>query len=147
MTQQMRDPFIWENERYDFIGATDVYSLFNPEDYHLKPTAPHSACWKGFVIYFKVKDDILYLSDLDVYCEKNQYPEINGITAYENEDFYTYKTLNIKLDYTGTITIGRHFNEHFNGFAFINQRTYDDVVELIVEKGKVIDFEKMNDKG
>lgn len=45
MSQRVTDPFIWEGDGWTFLGADNVYDLFAPEAFVLKPEAPHTACW------------------------------------------------------------------------------------------------------
>lgn len=63
MTAQMKDPFIWNQKKWTFIGADDVYSLFDPQKYGLTPTMANTACYKGFIIQFAVIDNSLFLKD------------------------------------------------------------------------------------
>ena len=81
MSEQIADSFIWKNQRWDFIGAEDIYTLFDPEEFGLSPDSPNTACWKGFIIQFKVVDDELILDELLVYCKSNIYPPINVLPS------------------------------------------------------------------
>ena len=132
MSQQMADPFVWDNKEYVFIGADDVYTLFDTSTFGLKPTAPHTACWKGFVIHFLLKNNQLYISKLEVYCEDNNYPSINNIDAYkeENESFYMYDSLNLPLTYTGNIVIGTKLLDRYVGRAFTGAHSYENTYDL-----------------
>ena len=67
------DSFILQDEEWVFIGAQDVYSLFDPGKFGLSPDAPNTACWKGFIIQFKVVNDELMLDELLVYCKNETY--------------------------------------------------------------------------
>ncbi len=99
MSQQVTDPFIWEGDEWIFIGADNVYDLFDPEAFGLKPEAPHTACWKGFVVTFETKAGELYLKKLLVNTEDDVYPDINGVKAIDGKmDFHAYNDLDIKLN-------------------------------------------------
>ena len=116
MSQQVIDPFIWEGDEWIFLGADNVYDLFNPEAFGLKPEAPHTACWKGFVVTFETESSELYLKELLVNTEDDVYPDINGIKAIDDKmSFHAYKDLDIKLNQSGTIIVGREFKEEFIG--------------------------------
>ena len=52
MTMQVPDPFIWKKKKYTFIGADNVYELFDPEKFGFDPEEISTACWKGFVVFF-----------------------------------------------------------------------------------------------
>lgn len=116
MCQQLSDPFLWKKEKWVYLLADDVYSLFDPEQYGLTPTAPHTACWKGFVIQFRVTKKQLYLDRLQVCCANNDYPPINGIHAVKGEDsMYIYNDLDTKLSYSGVIIIGKDIKSEYKG--------------------------------
>lgn len=116
MCQQLSDPFLWKNEEWVFLLADDAYSLFDPEQYGLLPTAPHTACSKGFNIQFRVTKKQLYLDRLQVYCASNDYPPINGIEAVSGDDnMRIYNDLNTKLPYSGVIIIGKDFKSEYKG--------------------------------
>ena len=140
MSQQVTDPFIWEGDEWTFLGADNVYDLFNPEAFGLKPEAPHTACWKGFVVTFETESSELYLKELLVNTEDDVYPDINGIKAIDDKmSFHAYKDLDIKLNYSGTILVGREFKEEFIGRAFAGPHSYAKTYELVFEEGILLD--------
>ncbi|ADL53675.1 hypothetical protein [Clostridium cellulovorans] len=141
MSQQMTDPFDWNKKEYIFIAASDVYELFDPEKFGLKPEAPHTACWKGFIIHFSVKQSQLFIDKLEVNCEDDVYPSINGVEAVDKSrwgDFHVYNKLKMPVTYTGTIIIGKHLNKSFLGRAFTGPHSYDETYELEFEQGILI---------
>ena len=64
MTAQVTDPFFWKGKKYVFNGADDIYSLFDPEAYGLHPEMMSTACYKGFIITFRVRYNQLYIDEL-----------------------------------------------------------------------------------
>ena len=144
MSQQMTDPFVWNNKEYVFCGADDIYSLFDPSKFELTPTAPHSACWKGFVVHFLVKDRRLYISKLEVYCEDGNYPPINNVYPHKKllGSFYVYNHLNLPLTYTGGIVIGTNLLERFIGRAFTGPHSYENTFDLYFENGVLMSHEE-----
>ncbi len=139
MSQQMKDPFIWEGEEWTFVGADNVYDLFNPEVFGLKPKAPHTACWKGFVVTFSIKSGELYLKSLRVKTEDDVYPDINGVKAKaDGRSFHAYKKLNMKLKYSGKIIVGQEFKKKFIGRAFTGPNSYSKTFELEFKEGKLL---------
>jgi len=136
MSQQVTDPFIWEKEEWIFLGADNVYDLFDPEKYGLSPEAPHTACWKGFVVTFELKNGQLYLKRLLVNTKDDVYPSINGISAIKSGmSFHEYKDLNIKLGYSGTIIVGQNMKNEFRGRAFTGPHSYSKTYELEFSEG------------
>lgn len=145
MSEQMPDLFKWNKKEYIFIGASDIYTLFDPKRYGLEPEAPYTACWKGFIIYFSVRKEQLYIDKLEVHCDNGIYPKINGVKAKDKtrfRNFHVYNKLNIPLKYTGTIIIGEHLNERFRNRAFTGPHSYDITYELKFEEGILLDFKE-----
>jgi len=141
MTMQARDPFFWEDEEWVFLGAEDVYTLFDPKDYGLEPSAPITSCWKGFIISFALKGKELFLDQLKVYCENGIYPDINGVSADSPDPngigFHPYRNVALRLHYSGTITIGQGFSRdpRYAMRAFTGPHMYERVHELVFEDG------------
>lgn len=140
MTQQIPDPFIWNDTENVLVRAENIYSLFDPEKYGLHPDMQSTACYKGFIISFSVKDGQLYIDTLRVYCRDGAYPVINGITPEKvEENFFSggmdYKNLNIASQYTGVITIGRHLLDLYRGRAFTGRHSYEVIYDLTFENG------------
>ena len=142
MTQQVTDPFVWRGEEYTFSGADNVYSLFDPEAFGLHPEAPTTACWKGFVIFFSVRDDQLFIDQLDVFCLDESYPVINGIEAKEGGimGMRRYENLSMPSDYTGKIVISKTMKERYRDRAFTGPHSYEENFDLDFENGKLISY-------
>ena len=142
MTKQVTDPFVWKDEEYVFNGADNVYSLFDPEALGLHPEAPTTACWKGFVIFFIVKDDRLFVDQLDVFCPDNAYPTINGVEAKAGGimGMRRYEHLDMPCDYTGTIVISKNLKEGYEHRAFTGPHSYQTSFDLDFENGKLVSY-------
>lgn len=142
MSEQMKDSFKWNKKEYVFIAADNVYELFDPKKYGLVPESPHSACWKGFIICFSVRNDQLYIDRLDIKCKDDQYPLINGVNARRNliykKFFHSYNKLRMPVKYTGKITIGRKLDEYYKEREFIGPYAYNQTYELEFQKGVLI---------
>ncbi|MCR5661461.1 MAG: hypothetical protein K6G50_04965 [bacterium] len=144
MTQQMKDPFFWNKEEWVFLGAENLYSLFDPAKYGLSPTAPHTACWKGFIVQFRIDNKQLILDELSVFCENNTYPPINGIEARKEShgSMWTYNNIDLKLPYTGTIVIGKVMKPEFRGRVFTGPHSYETTFDLSFQNGQLISFKE-----
>lgn len=143
MTVQIEDSFVWKKKQYYFGTAEDFSSvrLFEPKDYGFVPVAPHTACWKGFVLYFCInEDDELLIDALKMNDANNYYPEINGVTAIEDKEldrsFHIYNNLNLKLaNYSGEIYINS------NDFRTRFREKENEKIKLIIKNGKLVDFD------
>ena len=86
MTKQVEDCLIWKSRKYKFIGADDLYQLFNPEKFGFIPESVETACWKGFVMYFIVNaKDELILDRLDINDSNNNYPQLTVLKVIRIE--------------------------------------------------------------
>lgn len=145
MSQQMADPFVWNQGEYVFLGASNVYDLFDPEAYGLKPEAPHTACWKGFIVHFLLKKNQLFIDKLEVNCENDEYPDINGVVAKKSilsDSFHVYSKLKMPVKYTGTVIVGKELKERFFGRAFTGPHSYATTYELEFEEGVLLDYKE-----
>ena len=141
MTMQMTDPFMFEGKEYIFLGAENVYDLFDPKKYGLFPKAPITSCWKGFILYLAVENKKLLITRLDVNTEDQLYPIINGVSAKEGSIFNTYDNLNLELDYTGTIVVGEKKRKpmYRNG-SFIGPQYYEVTLDLVFDQGTLVSW-------
>ena len=139
MSQRVTDPFIWKDEEWVFLGADDVYSLFDPEKYGLHPSMPSTACYKGFIIQFSVRDSNLYLDRLAVYCDDGSYPPINSIEpSIGTTGMQEYSDLNIPLKYSGIVIVGREIKPEYEGRAFTGPHSYETTYELEFRDGILV---------
>ena len=142
MTQQITDPFIWEDEEWIFLRAEDIYSLFDPEAFGLMPKMASTACYKGFVVQFRVTEKQLYLDKLWVYSENDSYPPINGNEAQDSNfhcSMKLYNNINLKLSYSGVMIVGREMMDRFLGRAFTGPHSYRITHELTFKDGMLVD--------
>ena len=140
MTAQMKDPFIWNQEKWTFIGAEDVYSLFDPQKYGLTPTMANTACYKGFIVQFAVIDNSLFLEKLLIRCKNNLYPPINGINPVPGDYGMTaYNDIHLPLSYTGKIIVGNEMKPEFHHRAFTGPHSYAISFELSFIDGTLVE--------
>ena len=81
----------------------------------------------------------MYIDTLEIFCEDDYYPSINGVQASyspENGDFHhTYNRLNMPVDFTGKITIGNDIFNRFIGWGYINASHYKETHVLTFGHG------------
>ena len=139
MSMQCTDSFVWNGKEWIFLAASDVYKLFDPAKFNLEPEMWHTACYKGFIIYFKVVDELLYLDRLIVHCADDKYPPLNNVEPEKyDESAMDYKNINLLLPYSGRIIIGKDLLPQFEGRCFIGPHSYKTTFELTFKKGKYI---------
>jgi hypothetical protein len=144
MTAQIHDKFIYKRAEYcisalEFPDACiDIYSLLG-----FVPRSITTACWRGYVATYALKKGMLVLKKL--YTNngnniENEIPRINNklpeisirkglIDEFKNtlRDF-TYKNIDLKIQYTGSIVITRDF--------FIGKRRDCKIAQLTFDNGQ-----------
>ena len=163
MTAQIGSIYNYQGERYSVV-ANEGYIHFDPTEYGLHPTTRCTACWSGYWCEYDIKDDGIYLKNLFVHCEDDNYPDINGVSAkIENEEVevflgrrrketrtmekhmghHIYADLNIKMEFTGTkkILAGKDFlQEYYIHMGYQMFYAYKTLTEFIFKDGDLIEI-------
>jgi hypothetical protein len=146
MTGQIADSFLYEGEVYSLIGYTKG-EPFTPVNYGILPKAPHTACWRGFVLYYKLDDNKLLLQDMQLHADDAG--EINGVIPKESENSFKfhYQDLNLVLNYSGKIKIAKDFiQEMYVHMGFQRASAFKTVLELDFKDGNLIQVNDLSDK-
>ncbi len=146
MTGQISDSFLYKGEVYSVSGISKG-ELFSPLDYGLVPRSPHTACWRGYVLYFTITNDYLTLVDMEVNDE--QEIEINAVKPVVRKESLRlhYQDLNLKLDFSGKIIIAKDFiDSMYIHMGFQRTSAYETVFELKFENGKFISEKDLSPK-
>jgi hypothetical protein len=69
MTAQIPDRFKYRGKDYSLAEQRGT-GLFNPKAHRMKLTAPHTACWRGFVAHYEVRNDQLRLNALCLWSDQ-----------------------------------------------------------------------------
>ncbi len=144
MSKQMDDVFMFEDFDFVFLGAENLYSLFDPRSFGLFPTAPHTGCQKGFVLKFVTASRQLYLEGLKVYCSDGRYPAVYGVDPADNMDdmgMRLYQNIHAKLNYSGKILVGRRLKPEYHGRAFTGPHSYEITFLLTFSEGLLVKCE------
>ena len=78
MTEQIRDSYIYDNERYELSEHTGS-AVFSPQDHGMVPEMIHTACRKGYYAEFEITKGILYLRRLTIRDQNGRYCPLGGI--------------------------------------------------------------------
>jgi len=146
MTAQITDTYKYNGVEYRIIATTATSNLgFDPEEYNLHPTAPHTACWRGYVCQYEIRNEKLYLNELNIHCDNKECPELFGVKPEPRrgglyDGFYRYKRLNKLMEYTGSIILGNDcVPEYCVNMGFQNALAYRNVIELNFIEGYLIE--------
>jgi len=145
MTAQVGDRFIYKEDNYSIVAISNPIQ-FNPLDYGIKPVACCTACWNGYWCEYYISKKGIMLQNLYINSENDYYPKINNVSP-EREDkksfqymgHHLYKNLNIFIEYTGKILIGKGFiKKYYIHMGYQRAWAYEVLDELIFDKGELI---------
>ncbi|TFG13118.1 hypothetical protein EU537_07345 [Candidatus Thorarchaeota archaeon] len=145
MTGQIPDFVLYHGEEYDLVGI-DGRGLLSPHDFGLAPKSPHTACWRGFVMYYECKENRLTLQGMDVHSDAA--PMINGAKPEERGESsfrYHYEGIDVEVPFTGTLILARDFiDEMYVHMGFQRPHAFKTVIELTVENGHILQSRELS---
>jgi len=104
-------------------------------------TAPHTACWRGYVGTWEIKDNTLYLSDIKAWMRNEE----GKAAPVGFEKVFPGKTKPLKAEwFTGTLRIPRGKPIRYAHMGY--QTVYEQDVFLRVEAGKVVDRQMVDNR-
>ncbi len=146
MTGQISDSFLYKGEVYSLIGIKGN-EPFTPLDYNIVPVSPHTACWRGFVLYYKLADNKLILQDMQLNAEEAK--KINDVSpkVIENSLKFHYQNINLHLKFTGKLLIAKDFiQEMYVHMGFQRASAFETVFELKFKNGIIISEIDLSEK-
>lgn len=150
MTGQISDGFHYQGRDFDIAGISNEKTWFNPSRLRLKPEAPTTACWRGFLAHFALADAHLVLDRLHIFLVGKDYapavgPSINGVQpkgpSAEHAWFNNhYLDLGYPLKYTGRLLLGAGFiRELYVHMGAQLPWKYEEVHELVFREGVLVE--------
>lgn len=146
MTAQIGDVFKYKNHDYKIVAINKPIS-FSPEEYGITPESCCSACWTGYWCNYNISDEGIVLENLYINSHEDYYPDINGVkvkgskkNAFEYMGHHYYEGVNIKMDYTGRILVGKDFlRGYYIHMGYQRAWAYEELKELVFENGALIE--------
>lgn len=139
MTAQISDKILFEDSTYSLIAIENEWP-FKPNEYGFNPIMMSTACWRGYYCKYDILDGNVFLNELTISLEDKP-PTWRGITAKRTDIFgeaAVYTNVNLKIDYSGGIIIGRDFiREFYVHMGFHRPHCYKFVYELVFDNGKL----------
>jgi hypothetical protein len=151
MTAQIHDSVNYCDNEHALVAYSDG-EPFSPVKTGYLPVPAGTACWRGYVCRFRVKDNVLHLNELrinhrtaDPHSPNHQQPpELNGIAGtWDSASFgpeWLFHDVDLPLAYTGGLVIGHKFiRSLYVHMGFHPAWNYEHVDELRFEQGRLIE--------
>jgi hypothetical protein len=151
MTAQIPDKILINEKSLSIVGVNGG-ELFTPQSVGITPIPIMTACWRGYICQYKIRDGKLILDQLQVSLglddtsgkERKFVPQmgpvINGVNPTDKHPAFSniYEGLNLEIDFTGGILAGEGFIQTlYVHMGFHPAWKYQTVFELIFDHGNV----------
>jgi hypothetical protein len=131
-TAQIPERIVYEGTE-GFLFTDPLETYFTNDNPRPEFVAPHTACWRGYIGEWEIKEDTLYLKDIKAWMRDDQ-----GVRSPVSFDkVFPGKAKPLKAEwFTGTLRIpqGKPIQYVHMGY----QTVYEVDVFLTIEAGKVI---------
>lgn len=150
MTAQASDQLMFDGERYALV-AFSAGAPFDPTQHGFRPAPASTACWRGYLCHYAVRDARLLLDELsinhrpdeDPTSEAGLPPALNGVVAMKSDrshiGAWVYRNIALPIAYDGRLVIGRDFiRELYVHMGFHPAWKYRHASELVFEHGVLV---------
>ena len=105
----------YEGDQYPLVESKPGLG-FHPEQFGIVTEQLHTACLRGFVCTFAIRDGGLFLDSLEVLAKDGRYPEINGVPpACRGGPLRPALYFGLgRVPYTGTLRFGNDRDRTFH---------------------------------
>lgn len=139
-TAQIPERIVYEGTE-GFLFTSPLESYFSKENPRPEFASPHTACWRGYVGAWEIREDTLYLSDIKAWMRD----EDGKAAPVGFEKVFPGKSKPLKAEwFTGTLRIPRGKPIKYVHMGY--QTIYEYDVFLRVEAGKVIDRQMVDNR-
>ncbi|WP_437775212.1 hypothetical protein [Sorangium sp. So ce1097] len=140
MTAQIDDSVTYAGAEWSLAGVNGG-DLFDPASHGLCVRAASTACWRGFVCRYELRDGALYLDGLDV-ALKGEAPPLSGKVAQEPKVHLgftaVYEGVGLHVPFTGGLLLARDFlRELYVHMGFHPAWKFTHVLEVELEAGRI----------
>ncbi|TXT60873.1 MAG: hypothetical protein BAJALOKI2v1_70025 [Promethearchaeota archaeon] len=146
MTGQIPDLFYYEDHQLDLVGIRGD-KLPIPSDFGIETVMASTACWRGYVMRYKIIENYLVLDGFRFNSRMDNYPKINGRepeSGDQSNSFFSfeYKNLNKKIAFTGSIWLAKDFiRSEYVHMGFQSPTAYKTVIKFDFEGGVIVNVE------
>jgi hypothetical protein len=154
MSGQVNDKFEYENDVYSISAIEFPNNFFTIESFRLKPIWENTACWRGYVATFTIKNNKLILNKLStnngnrkndkVISLNGKFPSVikprNLVDGYKDFRKYEYINVDYILKYTGSIIITNKFIwDQYIHTGFQSPGGYNNVIQITFDNGEFVE--------
>jgi hypothetical protein len=140
-TAQIPERIVYEGTE-GFLFTEPLESYFTRDNPRPEFVAPHTACWRGYVGAWEIKEGTLYLSDIKAWMRNEE----GKAAPVGFEQIFPGKTKPLKADwFTGTLRIPQGKPIHYVHMGY--QTIYEYDVFLRIQAGKVVDRQMVDNRG
>lgn len=152
MTAQREDKISWGNINYILQGYCSEKSLhrppFSPKDHGVPILEGNSTdCYRGFVCNYTILNKLLFLSDLEFYCDGSECPTLNGVAPepIKRGRLVGYTDISMPLKYTGRMRLADGLiSTRFRGMGFQDPTSYEKIFDLEFIDGALTSYKDLS---
>ncbi len=146
LTGQFSDEVIFEGETYSLVGISGT-DLPTPADFGMETFSSCTACWRGFLMRYRVSEGQLFLHSMSLNTRKPV--AVNGVLPPdESPGLFThvYENIDLRTDFTGSIMIAKDFiSDMYVHMGFQGAESYRTVIEFEIEDGRILKTTDISD--
>lgn len=153
MTAQVSDRIDVDGATYALCGISGT-GLFDPVDHGVLPRPISTACWRGFVCHYAVRDGMLRLAELHLGlgaevdgAQVGVGTPLLGAPAAEVNREYVFRWDALDVAFTGTLLAGDRFvASTYVHMGFTPAWKFERVLRLEVDGGRVTRIEDLSEQ-
>jgi len=139
-TAQIPERIVYEGTE-GFLFTNPLETHFTRDNPRPEFAAPHTACWRGYIASWEIREDTLYLKDIKAWMRDRS----GKAAPVEFEKIFPGKTKPMKADwFTGTLRIPRGKPIQYVHMGY--QTIYEYDVFLQIKAGKVVDMQMVDNR-
>lgn len=140
MTAQMNDLVAYAGADWSLAGVNGG-ELFDPASHGLDVRPASTACWRGFVCRYELRDNALYLGGLDIALQGEAPPLLDKLPHGPRRSLgftAAYEDVGLHIPFTGGLLLARDFlRELYVHMGFHPAWKYAHVLEVELEEGRI----------
>lgn len=150
MTAQAPDQFFYKDMKLDLVGMQGE-ELPVPEDFGIETRSASTACWRGYIMRYKIIGNHLVIEGFWFNPNSENLPIINGKNPekvakepgiYSLGFKYEYKNINYNVPFDGSLWLAKDFIEsEYVHMGFQSPTAYKTVIKFDFKDGIVTHVE------